>query len=317
MNKTYREALIDPSISFNKIIEGQSIPEYLYKYQSFYSKDMKENKYWKENIRGAFHLSLGSEFEDVNDCKPYMDKEEICKIIEDFFQNCNQNSVTEEQLKTIHTSLCGVLTQEYFDGVISNHQNEIRIGCFTILSDNVTMWEKYANNETGFCLQYSTKRNNLFMNSTLPVLYSEKPYNSSLLLANQIILESCRKAKKRSQKEQLEIYRPIYEKILKTAYIHVFIKEKIKWEFEQEYRMFLLKNRNTQTGMLRAEEILDKNSNIDLANAITAVYLGEKFDENINHDVIKKEIIHIAKEMKIRVFQKRCIDGIYTNENII
>ena len=129
---------------------------------------------------------------------------------------------------------------EYLDN-ISGGTNT----CFTISSDNITMWEKYANNETGFCLQYSTKKNNLFMNSTLPVLYSEKPYNSSLLLASQIILESCRQVKERSQEEQLEIYRPIYEKILKTAYINVFIKEKIKWEFEQEYRMFLLNNRNT------------------------------------------------------------------------
>ncbi|WP_333860544.1 hypothetical protein [Clostridium sp.] len=40
-------------------------------------KGMKENKYWKDNIRGAFYLSFGSEFEDVNDCKPYTQMNKI------------------------------------------------------------------------------------------------------------------------------------------------------------------------------------------------------------------------------------------------
>lgn len=81
--------------------------------------------------------------------------------------------------------------------------------------------------------------------------------------------------------------------------------------------MFLLKNRNTQIGMLRANEVLDGNSNINLSEAITAIYLGENFDNNVNYETMKEEIIQIATEMKIRVFQKKSDCGRYINEVIL
>lgn len=43
MEKTYREVLLDPSISYSTMTEYQSMPKYLYKYQEFYSKEGKEN----------------------------------------------------------------------------------------------------------------------------------------------------------------------------------------------------------------------------------------------------------------------------------
>lgn len=317
MLKSYRDVLRDPNISLSAMTEYQSLPEYLYKYQSFYSEDGKENRYWRQNIRGAFHLSLGSEFEDYNDCRPYMDKNEVCEIIEDFMVNCSSTKLDMEVLNGIREELEKVLTHEYFESIMANYRNQIRIGCFTVLSDNMKMWEKYANNKTGFCLQYSTEKSELFKYSTLPVLYSTKPYNSSLSLASQIILELRRISKGRSEEEQLKIYESIYQKSLKTGYIPLFIKEAGRWSFEQEYRMFLLKNRNTQIGMLGANEVLDGNSNINLSEAITAIYLGENFDNNVNYETMKEEIIQIATEMKIRVFQKKGDCGRYINEVIL
>ncbi len=93
-------------------------------------------------------------------------------------------------------------------------------------------------------------------------------------------------------------------------------KEKEKWDFEQEYRMFLLKNRTTTVGMLRAKDILDANSNIDLSNAITAIYLGERFNMNLNHNAIKEEILRSVKNTSIKVFQKKRIGRTYINEII-
>jgi hypothetical protein len=317
MKKTYEDVMLDPSISFNTMIEYQTMPEHLYKYQSFYTNDMQENKYWKDNIRGTFHLSLGREFEDYNDCKPYMNKQEISSFIENFLRNGSSYKPSDNEIKAICTALDNTLTQDYFEGVISNYQSDIRIGCFTESSDNFIMWEKYSSSKTGFCLEYSTSKNDLFMHSTLPVLYSDQPYNCSLSLSTFLILESYRRGKGRGQEEQLEIFRSLYEKGLKTAYVPLFIKEKGKWSFEEEYRMFLLKNRNTQIGLLRAEDILDENSNINLSNAITAIYLGENFDMNPNHIMIKNEILQIADEYKIKVYQKKFIDRTLINEPLI
>lgn len=305
MKKTYKEVLLDPSISYSAMAEFQPMPKYLYKYQEFYSKEGKENIYWRQNIKGSFHLSLGSEFEDYNDCKPFIDKDNVWRIIEDFLLSCSSYKMDKRGLKRAKAEMDAILTPEYFEDVASNYRNQIRIGCFTVSAGNLDMWEKYSNARTGFCIEYQTEKNELFRYSTLPVLYSDKPYNSSLSLACSIILDLYQKAKGRSLEENSKIFEPIYAKMLKTAYIPLFIKEISRWSFEEEYRMFLLKHRNTQIGMLKSNEILDKNYNIDLSNAITAVYLGEDFEKNKNYEAIKSEIIQMAKEMNIKVLKKR------------
>lgn len=312
---TYEEILLNPNIPFNTIIEKQFMPKYLYKYQCFYSEKLLENKFWKENIKGSFHLSLGSEFEDNDDCRPYFNKNKIIKILYDYLEYSKQ--LSEEQIKKVLTQIDHALTPEYFDRVTMNYQNHIRIGCFTKSSDNITMWEKYANKETGFCIEYETSKNQLFMHSTLPVLYLETPYDISLSLVSHIIIDSDQKARNLSDEEKIKLYEPIYEKSMKVEYIPIFIKEKKKWSFEQEYRMFLLKNRSTAIGKLKAAEILDEKFNIDLSDAITAIYLGARFAENKNCDEIKDEIIQIVQSMRIKLFQRKYIDGLYVNERII
>lgn len=302
MKKSYEEVLLDASISYDEIISRQHMPQYLYKYQCFYSQEREENKYWRDNLRGTFHLSLGKEFEDKNDCKPYINKAEVCSIIKNSLLHFG---VTHKDIYNILMGLDSILTQEYFESIISNYQSEIRVGCFTISSDNHDLWKKYSNGETGYCLEYQTSKSPLLMHSTLPVLYSDKPYNSSLTLANTIILEFVKQQKNRDDLEQFEIYEPIFAKIAKTAYVPLFIKEMDKWSFEEEYRLFLLKNRNTQIGLLKAEDFLDAKANINLSSAITTIYLGKRFNANANHKILKEEIDCIANEMGIRVVQKQ------------
>lgn len=245
-----------------------------------------------------------------------MRKTDIWRIIEDFFLNCGSYKIDDKRFRGIKAEIDAILTPEYFEGVISNYRNEIRIGCFTKSADNLDMWQKYSNARTGFCIEYQTEKDELFRCSTLPVLYSDKPYNSSLSLACSIILDLYQKAKGRSLEENLKIFEPIYAKMLKIAYIPLFIKEIAHWSFEEEYRMFLLKHRNTQIEMLKSDEILDENYNINLSNAITSVYLGVDFEKNKNHGAIKSEIIQMAEEMKMKVFQQRGNCNKYINDRI-
>lgn len=302
MQKSYEEILLDASISYDEIISRLHMPQYLYKYQCFYSPKMVENKHWRDNLRGTFHLSLGKEFEDQNDCKPYINKTEVCHSIKKFLSNFG---VAQKEIQNILLGLDNVLTKEYFEGVTSNYQSEIRVGCFTASSDNNDLWKKYSNDETGYCLEYKTSKSHLFKHSTLPVLYSDQPYNSSLTLANALILEAVQQGKNRTLPDQLAIYESVYAKIAKTAYVPLFIKEMNKWSFEEEYRLFLLKTRNTSIGLLKAEDFLDAKANINLSSAITTIYLGKRFNANANYKILKEEIGCIANEMGIRVVQKQ------------
>lgn len=309
----YEDALLSPEISWDDVTAGIKMPKVLYKYQSFIKADGTANSHWVGNMEGQFHMSLGCEFEDRNDCKPYFSKNSVSKYIDDFLRSSNTDSNVRAE---ISEKLMQTLTDEYLNSVISNYQNKIRIGCFTDSSNNEKMWKKYAGDKTGCCIEYDTSKNKLFQLSTLPVLYRNYSYDCSLTLASFLILESNRVGKGQTSEENLEVFKPIYEKILKTAYVPLFIKQKRCWEFEREYRMFLLPHRNTRDGMIEASKYLDNNYNLDLANAVNAIYLGENFTTLANFSEILGKVICICKKKKIKLFQKTIKNGKIENGKV-
>lgn len=297
----YEDALLSPDISWDCLTQGVVIPKHLYKYQSFYSSDGSENPYWEKNMNGSFHMSLGCEFEDINDCKPFIDKQLVRSYIDKFLVSM---SVEEGIRKSIIQQLDKEITEESINKIKSNYQNTIRVGCFTSISDNDKMWDKYADMKKGYCIEYDTSKNRLFEISTLPILYSDKPYDTSVTFANLLILECTKKGKQRTDEESIEIFNLIYARILKTSYVPVFIKQKLYWDFEKEYRLFLLKHRNTRDGMIKMEQFLDSSFNIDLSNSISAIYLGEDFDNNKQVDKLLKRVNCISREKNITVYRK-------------
>lgn len=290
MEMSYRKDLYDPNISWSQLIERVNIPDQLYKFQYFISENGEENQYWKNNIQGEFHLSLGNEFEDVNDCKPYICKTDVETHLKDLLKGMNAN---QEKVDSAIKQFEDVFGENEIQAIIDNYQKMIRIGCFTDSYQNDKMWEKYSNNYQGFCIEYDTKKSELFSNSMLPVVYTKERYNMSFSYAIFLILELYRKGKNRSEEEQLQIFSSVYGKAIKTAYIPIFLKNEDKWSFEKEYRMFILKNRNTPRGMLKMNEVLDENHNIDLSKAIRAIYLGKNFAQNNNADEMYKHILEI------------------------
>lgn len=264
-------------------------------------------------MEGQFHMSLGCEFEDKNDCRPCFDKQSVVNHIDGYLNAFNVDSKAREK---ISSQLMYALTDNYFASVISNYQSNIRIGCFTDIPDNEQMWVKYAYDKKGYCIEYDTSKNQLFQLSTLPVLYRNQRYDCSLTLANSLILEFNREGKNQTLEENLEIFKTIYEKIVKTTYIPLFIKQK-NWEFEREYRMFLLPRRNTRNGMLEASQYLDNNFNLDLADAVNAIYLGDNFATLNNSRELLEKIICICRMKKIGLFQKTTKNGKIENVNIL
>lgn len=301
----YKEFLYNPNISYDEMTRIFRVPIHLYKYQSFYNWNGRENTYWKENMRGAFHLSLGKEFEDENDCRIIASASEVRKEMLEVMKKITNNVLSINEMVNV---LDEQITSTYVNGINTNFQSEIRIGCFTISSENEKMWRKYANGETGFCIEYSTRNNKLFECATLPVCYLNGKYNYSSVLAYGLILRAIDE-----EGEQFHYYDKIYEKQLKCAYIPIFIKQKDKWSFEEEYRMFLLNNRNTRCGILRKKDYLDENFNINLSKEITSIYLGEKFELNRNYNALYEEILKIAEDKNVNVYQKKKIEGEYTD----
>ena len=255
---TYKKALFHPDVSWAELIDEIDIPDRLYKFQYFYSENGEENKFWKNNMQGEFHLSLACEFEDTNDCRPYINKMDVKQCLNDILKKSKK--VEQSIIKSAIKQFEEVFDENIAKEIVHNYQNMIRIGCFTTSFKNEKMWNKYSNCGRGFCIEYDTKKAELFSLSTLPILYTSKQYNMSLNYACSLIMEWCRQGKKRSMEEHLQKNNNIYEKIIKTAYIPLFLKNAEKWSFEKEYRMFVLKKRKTPSGMLKMEDVLDCTS---------------------------------------------------------
>jgi len=293
----YKDALMNSEVSLAELVNEVKLPEKLYKYQGFSSSDGEENPFWIKNMKGEFHLSVGSEFEDDNDCRPYMNKENMAEYLKEIL--CYLSGKTDEIDEAINQFNCE-FNVENIDGIADNYRNDIRIGCFTKCFNNNKMWDKYGDNSKGFCIEYDVNKNKLFTSTVLPILYTENKYDLSLTYAAQIILE-VRKQQKGTE-EYLKKFGDILKKVLKTSYIPLFIKEP-KWSFEEEYRMFILKHRNTPLGMLKMDKVLDENYNINLNDAIRGIYLGKRFEENKKADIILSKIRELSKENQVPVYR--------------
>ena len=293
----YKDALMNSEVSLAELVNEVKLPEKLYKYQGFSSSDGEENPFWIKNMKGEFHLSVGSEFEDDNDCRPYMNKENMAEYLKEIL--CYLSGKTDEIDEAINQFNCE-FNVENIDGIADNYRNDIRIGCFTKCFNNNKMWDKYGDNSKGFCIEYDVNKNKLFTSTVLPILYTENKYDLSLTYAAQIILE-VRKQQKGTE-EYLKKFGDILKKVLKTSYIPLFIKEP-KWSFEEEYRMFILKHRNTPLGMLKMDKVLDENYNINLNDAIRGIYLGKRFEENKKADIILSKIRELSKENQVPVYK--------------
>ena len=297
----YEEDLFSPDIDWNYLSQIYPPPEKLYKYQSFYKNENTQNPYWLDNLNGEFHMSLARDFEDTNDCKPHINMKIVREILEDYLKQFVQEKNRIEEIKKV---LDEELVEDRIIHIEKNFQEGIRIGCFTDSPYNEQMWEKYSDNNRGYCIEYDSKRHDLFTTSTLPVLYSQDQYDLSLPYVSSIILEAVRKKDGKSHEEMIKDYDKFYKRILKMTYVPVFIKQE-KWEFEREYRMFLLKHRNTIQGMITMDESLDENKNINLSDSIIGIYLGDNFTQNKDYNNILSEIKEIAQSKNITVYQKK------------
>lgn len=306
----YKDLLFDPDISWDRVTQCFPPPAKLYKYQSFVTQEKRENPYWMVNMCGQFHTSQVRDFEDKLDCSPSFNQKRVTEYIDGLLKAAH---TTEIKRRNVLLSVERAINPDYLSRVEKNYQKDIQIGCFTDSADNEAMWDKYSCDKTGFCIEYATQKNRLLRSSTLPVVYENDPYDSSLMLASMIILCSIKAG---LLDPMLTEYETEYARLLKTTYIPLFIK-KPSWAFEREYRMFLLKHRSTREGMLTNQDYLDSNGNIDLSDAVTAIYLGQNFENNQNAPQLRAQIISICKEKNISLYKKELQNGNTINKRLL
>lgn len=162
MNNDIRNEIIDCSIEENtrraKELIEQNKPMFLYKYRvgNDYDIDaLKQNKIW---------ISRATEMDDEEEGKLYINKEEFAQALEIMEEN-DPKFRNSKYRKTI-------------EKVPLEVKKSTLICSFSEICDNEDMWNKYANQKRGFCIEY--KFDELFREEKNPLLYpvayiDEKP----------------------------------------------------------------------------------------------------------------------------------------------
>ena len=185
-NLAYKAALYNENIPFDDLHKYFNKKNVLYKYRTFYT-DKGENPFWKESVKGVFHLSRAIEFEDEKDCEPIFNKLDIVDYIVDFAKQCGY-PMDAGEICMLKRAADEEFNDEYFKDIKNNYQNDILIGCLTDSSNYYNMWEKYGGNQKGFCIEYDVKSNELLNSKTFPVVYEHSPYDASKSLAINVIV---------------------------------------------------------------------------------------------------------------------------------
>lgn len=157
MDNELRKKIIDEFASGN-VAEATELllenePQYLYKYRSGKSYDidaLKKKKLW---------ISRATEVDDEEDGKIYI--EDIFKQALKLMQQENNEYKAPKYEETVN-HISDITKQEVF------------ICSFSEVCENDDMWKRYANDSSGFCIEYNFK--DLFIKDLicLPVSYEEK-----------------------------------------------------------------------------------------------------------------------------------------------
>lgn len=233
-------------------------------------------------------------FENKLGIKIKVSEEELKNSIKYFNQNGTINDAGEEQLESncskeeieqyrlFESQMNTILTSMEFENVMkdlfyfnNNIRNNINAYCLSETSTNNTQWARYADEEKGFCIEYTlpSKVDNDFIKNLYPIIYAKKEEINFVELFFEFVNIGI-------NKEELK-----KSDIIRKIILSLLTKEP-KWESEEEWRIILNKGKYP-------------NNLIDF-NFATAIILGA----DIN-DYNKRRLLKIAREQNLKVYQRR------------
>lgn len=156
-----------------------------------------------------------------------------------------------------------------------NIRNNINAYCLSETGTNNTQWSRYADEEKGFCIEYTlpSSLKNDFVKNLYPIIYAEKEEINFMELFFGLV--------------NIGINKEEFKKsdIIKKIILSLLTKE-TKWKSEEEWRIIL--NRSKYP-----------NNLIDF-NFATAIILGSEINS-----YNKRRLLKIAKEKNLKVYQRK------------
>jgi hypothetical protein len=219
-----------------------NIPSKLYKFQPFEENRIStvlNNKLWF-----TVPKDMNDPFDSRGVCWNYQEIEDVLK-----------SHLLEEKIRQYNS------INDIVNGSISSMRDNIRITCFSEELYSMPMWAHYANNHTGFCIEYnftSLDYDNALAKNLFPVGYETKRYNITNLFKMAL-----------SGK---------YDMRIKLLFFLMNLKHS-SWSYEKEWRIISTREPNQEPF---------KGGLDDCPINPTAIYLGINFDETKIKDVRNK-----------------------------
>ena len=220
----------------------RNIPSKLYKYQPY-----KENRI-SAIINKKLWFSMPKDMNDPFDCRG------VCWNTDEI-ENFLKTRVHKDKIKEFDS------IDSIVEGAIASLRNNIKISCFSEELFSMPMWSHYANNHTGFCIEYDFTRlsyENDLTKYLFPVGYESHRYDITDLL-------------------KMAISEPDDPRV--NLFFFLMLLKQSRWSYEKEWRIIKMK---------RPEEKEFKNGLEDCPLKPTAIYLGVNFDKNEVHSVKEK-----------------------------
>ncbi|MEC2714674.1 DUF2971 domain-containing protein [Bacillus cereus] len=293
--KNNEDVKIDEAIK----LKYQNLPSSLFKYRgvSKYSiENLKNDEVWfnqAANFNDPYEcaLMLGSYSEQVAMVGAYeniknlggnlpripevMELEkasfEFCKL---WFGESDMMEIDFKKEYRLHKGEYQENINQRVNKMIKELQQKMNIACFSEVNDSILMWSHYANNHEGFCIEYDFKkegREEKIVDELQPVIYQDEVFNIGEYFKQTLIEPG---------------------KFNKLVEKYAAIIKSVEWKYEKEWRIILECNK----GKGFSRELFKPKS----------IYLGAKMS-NTN----KEEIVNIATQKNIKVFQMRMRNNEY------
>ncbi|MFN0290023.1 DUF2971 domain-containing protein [Pedobacter helvus] len=269
-------------INFDEV----DFPETLYKYR-YFSKENNISIITKREV----YFSKPSGFEDPFDCKVptrwdlLTDEDILNYYYEDSLRELNSTATIEERMEfAIHNANNNALRDKEFINAkqaedFAKYDERIGVLSLTPYNNLYELWEKYAENHTGFCVGFEPN----FMLKGIGTGGGIVNYHN-----------------------ELPVILPLYKMPFEIQMQYQIFGKLMEWEFEKEYRTILSKD-----GILTENE----RKKILPVQAYKEIIIGAKMTE----ENVKKFINAIPPELKNVPLKREVLNGnkVYIEDFII
>lgn len=178
----------------------KSMPDSLFKYRRF-------DDYLSDNLKGIIYRSKVSDFNDPFDCLVNFD-------IDRFILSDIGKRKLKEKFPIVNWDDIGDVRDLKME-IIQGFQKDIRVACFSETFDSILMWSHYAQNHSGYCIEYDMNKVSTGHNF-FPIIYSsERNDITEEMIENQY-----------------------------TVGLRSILYKALEWEYEKEWRVYKIISEN-------------------------------------------------------------------------